>query len=216
MIEPVEWTPDGWPIAPTGAHRADPMAAPLGIGQRPMISLSDDFHTSELSPVWQSWDETDMTRFQSGNGALTIRAKGSTPGQSSPLASRPRDKSYSLQVIADVGDNECGAALGLFYNPDNWVFAELKGGRVRLSSASESLGTQAWNSDLAYLKLVNRENKVDFLASETGSDWQLLASNYDTSGYTNNKQHDYQELHAALASSGSGVGRFAKFIYQSL
>ena len=35
LLEPVEWTADGWPRAPLGAERDLPMRAPMGIAQAP-------------------------------------------------------------------------------------------------------------------------------------------------------------------------------------
>ena len=52
LMEPVEWTSDDWPVAPLGASRAAPMPAPMGIAQRPMMPLSDNFRTPKLKATW--------------------------------------------------------------------------------------------------------------------------------------------------------------------
>ncbi len=216
MLEPVEWTADGWPAAPLGTRRAGPMPAPLGIAQRPMISLSDDFRAPALKATWAAWNEADMSRFEAGGGTLTIRAKGDTPGQSSPLTVKARDESYAVQVAADMSQPECGAALGLFYSTDNWIFAEIKGGQLRVYQPKQTLTSRAWTASRAQLKIVNRRNQVDFLVSSSGSDWQTLITGFDASGFTNNALHDYQQLHPALAATGTGTARFADFSYRVL
>ena len=215
LMEPVEWTPDGWPRAPLGAYRDQPMPAPMGVAQRPMIPLSDDFRAPTLKMTWGAWDETDMTRFQVGQGALSVRAKGDTPGHSSPLTVMARDASYQVQVVA-TPSGECAAALGLFYNPNNWIFAELKSGQLRVYDAKQTLAERPWKANTAHLGIINRRNFVEFLASENGRDWHTLVANYDASGFQTNILHGFQALRPALSASGAGEARFANFIYRAL
>jgi xylan 1,4-beta-xylosidase len=215
LMEPVEWTPDGWPVAPLGARRGEPMPAPMGIAQRPMIELSDNFRAPSLKATWGAWDETDMSRFGVGRGALTMRAKGTSPGHSSPLTIMARDASYQVQVTA-TPQNGCGAAMGLFYGPEHWLFAELKGGQLRVFGAKETLTSRTWKAGTVHLKALNHHNRVDFLASENGRDWQLLAAGVDASGFNNNALHGFQSLRPALAASGVGNARFADFSYRTL
>ena len=215
LMEPVEWTPDGWPVAQTGAKRGVPMPAPMGIAQRPMIPLSDDFRAPGLRATWGAWNETDMSRFGVGRGALTVRAKGDTPGHSSPLTVQARDAGYEVQVAA-APQPGCGAALGLFYNPGHWLFAELQGGRLRVYGAGGTLASSAWKADTAHLKIVNRRNRVDFLASENGRGWQTLATGADVSGFNHNALGGYQCARPALAASGAGEARFTDFRYRAL
>ena len=215
LMEPVEWTPDGWPRAPLGAFRDEPMPAPMGVAQRPMIGLSDDFSAKNLKATWGAWNETDLSRFQVGNGALIMRAKADSPGQSSPLTVMARDESYEVQVMA-TPQSGCAASLGLFYNPDNWLFAELKNGQLRVFSAKETLATRAWTADTAHLKIVNRRNYIEFFASKNESDWISLAAPYDASGFNNNVLHGFQALRPSLSASGAGQARFAHFSYRAL
>ena len=215
LMEPVEWTADGWPRAPLGARRDRPMPAPMGVAQRPMPDLSDDFRVPSLKATWGAWDETDMSRFQSGRGALMVRAKGVSPGQSSPITVMARDASYRVQVVA-APQGGGAAALGLFYNPDNWVFAELKGGQLRVYGPRQTLATRPWEAATAHLRVVNRRNRVEFLAGENGRAWQSLAADVDTSGFSTNALHGFQALRPALAASGAGSARFTDFSYRAL
>lgn len=215
LMEPVEWTPEGWPVAPLGVKRSEPMPAPMGIAQQPMISLSDDFRTPDLSLTWGAWSETDLSRLQTGLGVLTIRGKGDSPGQSSPLAVMARDASYEVQVLAEPR-NTCGAALGLFYGPNNWLFVELKSGQLRVLSAKETLTSRPWAASAAHLRIVNRHNRVEFLASENGRDWQSLAANIVTAGFQHNVLKGFQALRPALAASGTSDARFTDFRYRTL
>ncbi len=215
LMEPVEWTSDGWPRAPLGARRGEPMPAPMGVAQRPMIALSDDFRAPKFKPTWGAWNETDMSRFDVGHGALVMRAKGDSPGQSSPLTVMARDPSYEVQVAA-AAQNGCGAALGLFYSPDHWLFAELKSGELRVLGDRQTPASRTWKASTVHLRIVNRRNRVAFLASENGRDWQTLADEIDTSGFNTNTLHGFQSLRPALAASGAGAARFTDFRYRAL
>lgn len=213
LMEPVVWTDDGWPLAPLGARRGEPMPAPLGVQQRPMIPLSDDFRASKLRPTWQAWNERDMSRFQVGNGTLTLRAKGDSPGQSSPLTIMARDESYEVQVGVRP-QNGCAAALGLFYNVDNWLFAEIKGNQLRVYGPKETLATRPWKAPAGQLKIINRANRVEWMAREDGGNWQTLVADVDVSGYIHNNLRGFQALRPSLSASGTGSAQFSDFVYR--
>src|ERR1017187_960850 len=96
------------------SKRAD--GRPMGVAQRPMIELSDDFKAPALKATWGAWKEPDMSRYQVGQGALTVRAKGNSYAESSPLTIKARDESYEVQVVAEI-ENGTRAALALEYYP---------------------------------------------------------------------------------------------------
>jgi beta-xylosidase len=216
LLEPVEWTSDGWPQTPLGARRGEPMPAPMGVAQRPMIELSDDFKSPVLKATWGAWKEPDMSRYQVGDGALTVRAKGNSYAESSPLTIRARDESYEVQVTAKT-EGESGAALGLEYNPRVAVFVELKKGQLNVNGPKEKPATRDWAADTAWFKLINRKNRVEILVSEDGQKWQSLAVDIDVSGFNQNDQHGgFQAARPALAASGDGSVRFTGFRYRAI
>jgi beta-xylosidase len=216
LMEPVHWTPDGWPSAPLGSRRGEPMPAPMGVAQRPMLELSDDFQSPMLKATWGAWKETDMSRFQVGNGVLVVRAKGSSYAESSPLTIRARDESYLVQVTAKT-EGGCGAALGLEYNPNVAVFAEMKNGQMTVYGPKGQLASREWPAEAAWLRLVNRKNRVEFLAGADGQKWQSLLSDFDVSDFDQNGQHGgFQAARPALAASGAGSARFTDFRYSAV
>jgi beta-xylosidase len=216
LMEPVEWTSDGWPQAPLGASRSEPMPAPMGVAQRPMIELSDDFKAPVLKATWGAWKETDMSRFKVGDGALTVRAKGSSYAGSSPLTIRARDESYEVQVVAKI-EGESRAALGLEYNPKVAVFVELKSGQVNVQGPGGNLATREWRAETAWLRMVNRKNHVEILASEDGQKWQSLLADFDASGFDQNEQRGgFQAARPALAAIDNGSVRFTDFRYRGI
>lgn len=127
-----------------------------------------------------------------------------------------RDPSYQVQVTATPRGEECAAALGLFYNTDNWLFAELKGGQLRVYGPRQTLTTRPWKATTVHLRIVNRRNRVEFLAGENGRAWQSLAADVDTSRFSTNTLHGFQALRPAPAASGAADARFADFRYRAL
>ena len=213
-MEPIIWSNDGWPLTPLGERRGEPMPAPMGVQQKPMIALSDDFRSAKLRPTWQAWNERDMSRFAVGKGVLTMRTKGEAPGQSSPITVMARDESYEVQVGVAVG-NGCAAGMGLFYNVDNWMFAEWKDAELRVYTPKETLATRPRKSAFMQLKIINRANRVEWLAREEGGDWQTLVADRDVSGYIHNNLRGFQALRPALFASGVGSAQFSDFVYRA-
>ena len=214
LMEPVEWTSDGWPRAPLGARRSQPMPAPMGVAQRPMIVLSDDFKAPDLKATWEAWKEKDMSRYKVGDGVLMVRAKGNSYAESSPLTIRARDESYEVQVAAKI-EAQSGAALGLEYYPAVAVYIELINGQLNAYGPKGKLATRSWLAASIWLKMVNRKNRVELLASENGQTWQSLVTEFDASGFNQNQQHGgFQAARPALAASGSGITHFTDFHYR--
>jgi xylan 1,4-beta-xylosidase len=216
LIDPIEWTSDGWPQAPLGARRSEAMPAPMGVAQRPMITLSDDFNAPVLKATWSAWKETDMSRFNVGEGALVIRAKGNSYAESSPLTIRARDESYLVQVVATI-EGESGAKLGLEYNPSEAVYVELKLNQIHVYGPRDRVATCDWPAANVWLRVINRKDRVEVLASEDGQKWQGLIADLDVSGFNQNVQRGgYQAARPALAANGNGRVRFTDFRYREL
>jgi xylan 1,4-beta-xylosidase len=216
LMEPIEWTTDGWPLAPLGARRSDPMPAPMGVAQRPMIELPDDFNAPTLKATWGAWKETDMTRFETGDGTLTVRAKGSSYSESSPLTIMARDESYLVEVHATIA-GESSAALGLEYNPGVAIYVEWKAAQLTVYGRNEKMATREWPAKTTWFRLVNRRNRVEILVSGDGYEWQSLITGCDASQFDHNHQRGgFQAARPALAAIGNGHVRFAGFLYREL
>jgi xylan 1,4-beta-xylosidase len=217
LMEPIEWTSDGWPRAPLGANRGEPMPAPMGVAQRPMIPLSDDFKSSDLKLTWGALKESDPTRFKSGGGTLSVRAKGDSFADSSPLLVKARHESYSVQTVAET-DTDCLAALGLFYDSKAAVHIQLNAGQLEvLGPGNAKLAARDWQKKSAWLRMDNLQNRVSFLASENGQDWQSLTADFDVSHFNHNDQkRGFQAATPGLAAIGHGAARFSDFVYREL
>ena len=115
LLEPVEWTKDGWFKIPDSIHTDKPIKRPVKATSKSSFSLNDDFSGSNLKAQWQFFKEYDTSRFHISSGGLTIKGKGNSVGESSPLLCIPSNHSYIAQIELTTTGEAIGG-LVLFYN----------------------------------------------------------------------------------------------------
>ena len=123
---------------------------------------------------------------------------------------------FGLVEVAPADQKRRAAVIGLFYNVDNWIFAELKNGHLRIYTNKETLAAREWKTSGGQIKIINRANRVEWLAREKGSDWQTLVADVDVSGYIHNNLRGFQALRPALFASGAGAAQFNDFVCNAL
>ena len=133
LLEPIEWTEDGWPVAAAsdvGAPLAKPVASGSGSVPVAVPAPTDDFS----APAWgERWvfdnpgpDEQGRARFGDG---LVLDAKGASPSDSSPLTTWAMDDAYEVEVRRSrCGDDATGGLL-LYFN-DRMFYRHGLGRRV--------------------------------------------------------------------------------------
>lgn len=102
LIEPVEWTADGW-FKPLYSRDRVPAAAVV----RNHRIASDDFSQPSLGLQWQFSGIASMEEYSVGNGAVTVTAE---PGKFKVLNSEAADHNYEASVRVDPAP---GAESGL-------------------------------------------------------------------------------------------------------
>jgi len=98
LLEPIEWTSDGW-FRAKGGTLSTPLAKPRGgAAGNAGFALSDDFSTNKFGVQWSFFnpgpDEMERVRYQKGR--LLIKAKGSSVADCSPLTVIVGDRSYEV------------------------------------------------------------------------------------------------------------------------
>ena len=102
LIEPIEWTPDGW-FRTAGADPAAPIPKPVGPAGPHGLALSDDFSTNRMGVQWSFYKgtETDRERYRlrephahpEGEGRDAVRLLAAVVRQRRPrLRDRGRDR----------------------------------------------------------------------------------------------------------------------------
>jgi beta-xylosidase len=216
LVTPIEWTPDGWFRAlPETAANAAPASRP---------SLSDDFTGHALGWQWGCFDEADPTRYATGSGGLSIRAKGDSPADCAPLCCIPQDRAYSVEADLEIEDSEAVGGLFLFYNPKAYFGLMVKDGRIwqvngddRWPVADIGVSDDAASAPMRVsLKITNDRHEIDYASRLPKRDWLPAGGSTEASGYHHNVFGGFVSLRVALCAMGRGIVRVKRFVYNVL
>ena len=119
LLEPVEWTEDGWLARPRRRSRPNRCRKPIDLPRPPAgIPLSDPLAGPALGPQWAfhapARDEAARLRFL--EAALRLAGKGTGPADASPLTVPTGDRAYEVEVTLERVGPGPQAGLLLFFN----------------------------------------------------------------------------------------------------
>lgn len=219
LLEPVEWTEDGW-VKAEGYDVAKAIPLPQG-GEAVThgFAFSDDFGSNKIGTQWTFFQPSDPidTRFRYENGSLVLKATGTSPKDSSPLSFVCGDQAYEIEVEIDC-DAGATAALLLFYSER--LFAGL--------GFSSNQMVEYWKGDVSqypkpsqigshfFLRLLNNHHYVTAWYSPDGKTWTRHWMNFEVSGYHHNVAGGFLSLRPSLLAAGTGEVRFKNFRYTTL
>lgn len=211
VIEPIEWTDDGWFRVP------DRWPAGWEAGARVELPLSDDFSGTTLGLQWQFWAEIDRSRFTVGGGVLALQARGDTPGNSFPLTVPAMHYAYEVETEVELVGENVAAGLMLFAKPGMYLGLSLSADGV-VRRVQEHYRRYEWATDPSAgvtrvgLKIVNDHQDARFYYRVPGEDWRIVQPSMEVSfGCSLNVQ-----LRPALFACGQGVAKFHGFSYRVL
>ena len=220
LLQPVEWTGDGWP-RPLGGDLSRPLRKPLNAREQPHgMPLSDDFSTDKFGIQWSFYDPgpNEQSRVRRTGGAMLVRGKGESPSDCSPISCIAGDQRYQVECDVEPGaGNEAG--LLLFYN--RRLYAGLGFSAER--SVMHRYGLQRPGALLpgmpgrVRMRLTNDRNILTIHTSaDGGSSWRKYEPQMEVSGYHHNVAGDFLSLRPALYSARGGQARFSNFTYRAL
>jgi beta-xylosidase len=216
LLQPVEWTSEGWFRTPAGIKTQEPIKKPAGITSTPAFSLSDNFDGTTLKPHWKFFGEYDTARFHVADNSVIIKGKGQSVGDCSPLLCIPSDHSYTAEVELTVEGNAIGG-LVLFYNNSAYsgiladkenVLANLRGWQF----PTEKKVIQ----NHVYLRLKNINNTVDMYYNTDGKTWRKIENSIEVSAMHHNVLGGFLSLRLGFCSIGNGRVSFKNFVYKPL
>jgi xylan 1,4-beta-xylosidase len=219
LLDPIEWTPDGW-FRARGGDLSQPIAKPRqGTAVTHGVALSDDFRTNRFGIVWGFYDPgpDEMQRVRFEPDGLVLRAKGTEPRDSSPLTCIVGDQAYRIEADLEVDDTS-RAGLLLFYNRrlycglgfDRERFVFHRYGLERNARKPAETGRRL------RLRIKNDRNIVTIYYSNDGKAWKKYDVQLETSGYHHNVAGDFLSLRPAIYVAGSGAARIRNVRYQAL
>lgn len=210
LIDPIDWTPDGWPVLAKTAHPlpGNPVAASDG------IVLSDTFSGKTLGLQWMGIGNLDGITV--GGGKLHIDATGTTPQTSRKLMITAQDAHYQMQVEVNVAAGATGG-LTMIYNDKAFAGLTSDGSTITVyRSATDNSPKPSKYGQHFWLRIDNDHEKVAMSASRDGKHWDELASNVDVSGMNHNVYRGFLALRPTLIASGTGQVTFDNFQYRAL
>jgi beta-xylosidase len=208
LLDPIDWTQDGWPILAKTAHPLPP-----GDGTVGGMELSDNFSGTSLGLQWVAW--RDYAGIQLKDGSLFLNAKGSGPADARLLLITATDAAYEVQVEVTVPSGGRGGLI-LFYNEKAFAGITSDGKEFTLyrDAANVTRQTNRFGGHF-FLKIVNRKNRCTFLASADGKTWTSLLTDVDVSGLQHNKFGGFLALRPGLMAAGSSEVKFDHFVYKN-
>jgi len=220
LLEPIEWTADGWFVA-KGGDLGQPLRKPSGSALAPHgMALSDAFTGRTLGPQWAFFnpalDEYRRLRF-SGDG-LVLQGKGSTPRDASPLTTIAGDPAYQFEVQMESAPGAVGGAL-LFYSDRLYVGVGSNGEQFVMHRYGEERPTRLAASAKGgrlWLRVTNNRHIVTIHSSADGQRWQKYPVQMEVSGYHHNVAGKFLALKPALYAAGNGAVTFRSFRYRAL
>lgn len=213
LLEPVQLTSDGWFRPVEGVDIEKPIALPLpATGAEDRKARLGEFR---IGLDWKFYKAFDPERVQVENGKLTMKGKGNTPAESSPMLCVAGEHAYEIEAEIEL-HGEVTAGLLLYYNSDFFMgtgFNEKMRFRYRKGEGRRggpSVGRHLW------LRLRNENHVVTGYYSTDGQTWTRETWGMEISGYNHNTLYEFQSVLPALFVCGEGSATFMNFTYRSL
>ena len=220
LLEPIEWTDDGWFVA-KGGDLGKPLAKPSGesVGQHGM-ALSDDFSKGKLGAQWSFFNpaQNEYDRLTFGDGVMSLQGKGRTPRDSSPLTVIAGDKAYEFQVQMEIEPGAVGGVL-LFYSDRLYVGVGSNGEEFvmhRYGDERPAAGLAPGKGGTWWIRVKNDQHIVTLHTSRDGKNWEKYPVQMEVSGYHHNVAGKFLALKPAIYAAGTGQVHFRDFQYRAL
>ncbi len=220
LLDPIEWTDDGW-FRAKGGDLGHPLPMPKGGTALPNgFPLSDDFSSNKFGIQWAFHDPApdEMDRVRYGDHSLELAASGTSPANSSPLTCIAVDRAYQVEVSMELlGDAE-GAFL-LYYNPKAFVGIGFNGEKARTYqyATTEEWASVPFKARKLRARITNDRNVITYHYSlDDGTTWRLHPTRMEVSGLNHNVFGGFLSLRVGICSLGTGSIRLSRFTYQAI
>lgn len=210
LIEPVEWTSDGW----LQTKASNPPVKTTTVIKHG-LELSDDFKGDSPGLQWTFWKEFAPQALAFQQQSLFVKAKGTIPGDGRLLLTTATDKNYETQVaITTEKGNRAG--LLLYYSEKAYAGIVADGNRfIIYKNAGDSITVPNKSGSHFYVRIRNQGNNVSMFTGSDGNTWTPLIENLDVSAFNHNKLGGFYALRIGLLSAGKGRARFNGFRYKN-
>ncbi|HVF18067.1 MAG TPA: family 43 glycosylhydrolase [Steroidobacteraceae bacterium] len=223
LLDPIEWTSDGW-FRAKGGDLSQPIAKPKrGSAVSHGMALSDDFTRNKFGVQWGFYNpgsnEGQRARYE--GDVLVVTGKGEQPHDSSPLTFIVGDQSYRVTADLEI-DSSARAGLLLFYNKrlycglgfDREGFVMHRYGLERRTRFKDKHGDTT--PQRLWLRITNDRHIVTIHHSRDGREWMKFDVQMEVSGYHHNVAYDFLSLRPAIYAAGRGSVKIRDVRYEAL
>lgn len=200
---------DGW------LHLTD-KPAPLPEPQRPSLRTAKDF-------IWQAAGENFSARFHVTPELITLKAKGKSPKDASPLLARAGDHRYEIEACLELNNAEASAGLVIYYNKDMHFGVGFRPGEL-LRYRRGAIHTSQPKTEITvndgkcrlWVRLRNYDNIISGWYSIDGKTWHKYPWGFDMQGYHHNTLGEFLSLRPGIYAGGEGEVHVTDFTYRTL
>lgn len=219
LLDPVEWTADGW-FRMKGDDLSKPLKKPKGGTAVPHgQALSDQFDTLALGTKWSFFRprSDEAKRVSVSGNTLMLTASGTAPADSSPLLLIAGDTRYRFEcdVAIDPGTT---AGLLLFYDDRLYCGLGFDGDRFVTHQYGAERGRPANPLGRSMrIRVTNDRHIVTYDTSgDGGRTWHRFDRGMEVSGYHHNVRGGFLMLRPGLYAAGKGHARFRNFGFSAI
>ena len=220
LLEPIEWTDDGW-FRAMGGDLSKPLRKPArGKAGSVGFALSGGFEAKRFGVQWcfhQPGPDEDRRISRNGD-ALILAASGTSPANSAPLVCLVGDRAYQVEVALELDGGAEGGLL-LYYNPKAFIGLGFTADTVKTYQYAEELpwARVARASRSVRVRMTNNAHVVTFEYShDDGHSWTLHGTRMEVSGMHHNVFGGFLSLRVGLFAVGKGAVRLRDFRYRAL
>ena len=211
LIEPIEWTSDGW-----YRTKANNLSIKPDASIKHGLELSDDFKGNTLGLQWTFWKEYAPQALTFKEQSLFVKAKGTTAADGRFLLTTATDKNYETQIEVNLEKGNTGGLM-LYYNEKAYAGIISNGTRFTIyKNANDSLIVPNKIGKHSYAKLQNLGNRLNISVSKDGKTWTSMLESLDVSGLNHNKFGGFYALRIGLLAAGNGAVKYNNFMYKAL
>jgi len=217
LLEPVEWTADGWPRLKDGIDPSRPIPMPKGENVGSSIDLQGNFETLFQNYRFQAAGAFDPARYAFAGNTLKMKSFGEKPEDSHPLLFQAHHDRYEITMEIKSGTSGF-QGLMLYYGKRYYYGSGLGPDGVycfgvdRREKIADLPG-----GEYVRFKIVYDDQTVGLYFSPDGTSWKRVEDAVDVSPFQTNLLRGFRSLRPALFACGApgAEAEFRNFSYKA-